>query len=78
MVKFFNKLFSILDENVLLLITIICTLHYIENKSVYAFSPEKAEFSIKFKNEISPYRVMGVFVLPGEIITLEAVNSDKS
>lgn len=42
------------------------------------FSAEKAGFSIKFKDEISPYQVMGVFVLPSEIVTLEIIDSDKN
>jgi hypothetical protein len=41
------------------------------------FSAEKASFSIKFKDEISPYRVMGVFVLPNEIVTFEVIDSGK-
>lgn len=40
------------------------------------FSPEKAEFSVRFKDEISPYRAIGVFVLPGEVLTLEALGSE--
>jgi uncharacterized protein YcbK (DUF882 family) len=36
------------------------------------FSPEKANFAIKFKEEISQYKVIGIFVLPEEILTLEA------
>lgn len=36
------------------------------------FYPEKANFAIKFKEEISPYKVIGIFVLPEEILTLEA------
>jgi len=40
------------------------------------FSPEKANFKIKFKNEISPYRIISVFVLPGEKLTLETIDHD--
>ena len=39
-----------------------------------AFSPERATFSIKFKNEVSPYSVMAIFVLPEEILTLEIID----
>lgn len=39
------------------------------------FSAQKASFSVKFMDEVSPYRVMGVFVLPNEIINLEVLDS---
>lgn len=42
------------------------------------FSSEKAGFTVKFKQEISPYKVIGVFVLPSEQVTFEAVSEDKS
>jgi hypothetical protein len=37
------------------------------------FDPGRAGFAIKFKEELSSYRVMSVFVLPGQKMTLEAV-----
>jgi hypothetical protein len=37
------------------------------------FDPGRASFAIKFKEEVSPYRVMSIFVLPGQKMTLEAV-----
>jgi hypothetical protein len=37
-----------------------------------AFTPEKAGFSVKFKHETSPYRVLGIFVMPGEVLPVEA------
>jgi len=42
------------------------------------FSTEKATFSVKFKDEVSPYRVLGVFVLPDETLKIMAVDRDKS
>jgi len=42
------------------------------------FSPEQAEFSVKFKNEISPYNVIGIFLLPGETTFIEVVNSSTA
>lgn len=42
------------------------------------FSSEKAGFTVKFKQEISSYKVIGVFVLPNEQVTFEAVSEDKS
>jgi len=41
------------------------------------FSPEKAGFSVKFKEEVSPYRVMGAYVLPQETLTVEVQDKDK-
>jgi hypothetical protein len=38
-----------------------------------SFSPERASFSVRFKDELSPYRVLAVFVLPGETLNLELV-----
>jgi hypothetical protein len=35
------------------------------------FSPEKASFTLRFKDEESPYRVIGAFVLPQEELTLQ-------
>lgn len=45
--------------------------------SAAGFSPEKASFSIAFKEEISPYRVMGVYVLPQETLTVAVTDSGK-
>jgi hypothetical protein len=41
------------------------------------FSSGKAGFAVKFKDEISPYRVIGIFVLPNERLTLEALDTAK-
>jgi hypothetical protein len=41
--------------------------------SAFGFTAEKLQFSVKFKDEISSYRVMGVFVLPQEELTLEII-----
>jgi hypothetical protein len=43
-----------------------------------AFTPEKAGFSVRFKEETSPYRVLGVFVMPGEMLLVEAVAESDS
>jgi hypothetical protein len=42
------------------------------------FSAQRADFQVKFKDEICPYRVVGVFVLPGELLSLEAVGSGEN
>ncbi|MFH1313857.1 MAG: D-Ala-D-Ala carboxypeptidase family metallohydrolase [Candidatus Eisenbacteria bacterium] len=39
----------------------------------HAFAPERAGFQVKVKDVTSPYRVIGVFVLPGETLPVEAL-----
>lgn len=41
-----------------------------------SFSTGRTSFSVRFKGETSPYRVLGVFVLPGDTLALEAVTID--
>ena len=42
--------------------------------SVLGASPDdKLSFSVRFRDDISPYRVFGVFVMPGERLELEVV-----
>ena len=41
------------------------------------FRPEKAGFSVQFKEEISPYRVMALFALPNQAITVRALHEDE-
>jgi hypothetical protein len=61
-----------LDLKAKLLGLIVCVCAILIGHPAAGYSPERAGFSVKFKDEISPYRVMGVFVLPGELLTLEA------
>jgi hypothetical protein len=42
------------------------------------FSTEKASFALKFKDELSPYRVLAAFVMPGARMDLEAVSASPS
>jgi hypothetical protein len=44
---------------------------------IFGFSPEKARFSIKFKDDIIPYRVFGLFLLPEEEVILEIQDPDE-
>ncbi len=37
------------------------------------FAPERVSFSVQFKDEVSPYRLMSIFVMPGEAVELKAV-----
>jgi hypothetical protein len=38
-----------------------------------AFSPEKAGFSVKFGEEVTPYKTLAFFVLPSEKLTVEVI-----
>jgi len=42
------------------------------------FSTAKSSFTLKFKDETSPYRIIGVFVLPAETLSLEVLDSDEN
>lgn len=41
-----------------------------------AFSTGKTSFSVRFRGETSPYRVLGVYVLPDDTLALEALAAD--
>jgi len=43
--------------------------------SAAGFSSDKAKFAVKFKDEVSAYRIIGVFVLPGESLALEVADN---
>lgn len=48
---------------------------YAQNSDMsMVYSPEKASFTVKFKEEISPYHIISAFVLPGEDLTIEVQN----
>jgi hypothetical protein len=40
--------------------------------------PGRVSFAVKFKDEVSPYPIMAMFVMPGERVPLEAVLSDTT
>lgn len=42
-----------------------------------SFSPERAGFAVKFKEETFSYRALGIFVLPGETVVLETLQQDQ-
>jgi len=72
-----KKNFNILPQKMHLLICIVFGLHVVASSSASDFSAEKASFSVKFNDEISPYRIIGVFVLPKEKLTIEALSPSK-
>jgi len=41
------------------------------------FSPGFAGFSVRLRGEINPYEVLGVYVLPGETLDLEILDTDS-
>lgn len=44
-----------------------------EAATASAFNQERISFTVKFKDEVNPYRVLGVFVMPAEEIEIECV-----
>ncbi len=55
-----------------LFVAFFCQIFFAPRLS-YCFDAQRAGFSVHFKDEISPYRVVGLFAMPGEIITLEVM-----
>jgi hypothetical protein len=54
---------------------VMCTallLQLLAGGAVFGFGTGKSGFTVKFMDLVLPYRVMAVFVLPGEVISLEA------
>jgi peptidase M15-like protein len=45
---------------------------------VRAVSPGRISFAVKFKEEVSPFPILGMFVMPGEQVPLEAVLTDAT
>ncbi len=71
------KCFYRVGPRVEILIVLFLILQNVAADSATGFSPEKAGFSIKFKDEISSYQVLAVFVLPDEILALETLGTTK-
>jgi hypothetical protein len=59
------------------LIAVTVLLSPVASERALGFSSEQAGFTIKFKDEISPYRVIAVFSLPEEKIMIEAIPHDS-
>jgi hypothetical protein len=53
---------------------VLFILPFLLTGTAISFSPEKAWFSIKIRDRICPYKEFGVFVLPGETLSLEALS----
>jgi hypothetical protein len=43
----------------------------------FSFSADRADFSIKFRDNVCPFGIIGVFAVPGEEISLEIVKNPK-
>ena len=46
--------------------------------SVRTAPPGRVSFAVKFKEEVSPFPVLGMFVMPGERVPIEAVFTDST
>lgn len=44
----------------------------------YSGEPAAVRFALKFKDEVSPYRIMSTMVMPGEKMTIESVLSGRT
>lgn len=71
------KLFCKFTLAIFLLSCIITLFSKLSAGEPNKFSPERAVFSVKFREEVLPHRVMGVFVLPQEEVTLEALDNKE-
>jgi hypothetical protein len=70
-----KRLCTLLFFMVVPLLSVFALPPVLEARQPAHFFPQKARFSVKFKNEISPYSILGVFVTPGEILPIEATES---
>ena len=44
----------------------------------FAFTSHKLRFEVQVKGEVSPYSVLGVYALPGEVLQVEVVRGSSS
>lgn len=54
-------------------IVLLLFLESIFLSGVLGYSPERAGFTVLFKNQINPYKVMSIFVLPKQELSLEVL-----
>ena len=69
-----NRQSTVFLKVTLIGIAFVFILAHLKSQAI-SFSPEKASFAVKFKDEISSYRTMSVFVLPEELVTFEVLSS---
>jgi len=74
LLKRFLKRIIIHCHELVFMSLVMCT---IAASPATGFTTEKPGFSVRFKDEVSPYRVIGVFVLPEEVLKLEIVDVTK-
>jgi len=41
------------------------------------YSPEKVGFTVRYKDEVSPYKIISIFALPDEMLTFQVVDPDS-
>ena len=51
---------------------------YARAEQLQDFSTEKAGFSVRFKDEVCPYKVIGVFVLPEQMLQLSVTGTQDT
>ncbi len=67
-----------LSTKIKVLFLILFILFFISIRAARAYSPEKAGFSLNFKDITSPHKVVSTFVLPGEELTLEVLDESEN
>ncbi len=55
-----------------LLAGLFCT-HVGATAPTESYDPERLTFTVKVKDEVNPYRILGIYVMPGEVIEVECV-----
>jgi len=71
MTKFSPKWFAIPSWGMRVAVAVILLMQSGAARSAAGFSSDTVGFTVRFKDETSSYRVMGVFVLAREVLTLE-------
>lgn len=61
----------------LTLIGLVCFPAELAASNTTPFSNERLSFRVRFKDEVSPYRVLGVYVVPGHVLKLEMVDNGR-
>jgi hypothetical protein len=62
----------------LLVIALMIGKHLVAQSMVRQAPPGRVSFAVKFKEEVSPFPILGMFVMPGEQVPIEAVFTDST
>lgn len=65
-------------ENKLIFVLVIIIMIFALSFNVFAYSQEKADFSLKFEENRIPFKIFSIFVLPGETIRLSIAEKNQN